>query len=61
MTATSNATSPQAAGSAPASGGPVEWAVLEDVAAASRILVDQGVFDAAGHFSMRHPFHPSAS
>jgi len=29
--------------------------VLEDLAAASRILVDQGVFDAAGHVSMRHP------
>jgi HCOMODA/2-hydroxy-3-carboxy-muconic semialdehyde decarboxylase len=31
---------------------------LEDLAAASRILVDQGVFDAAGHVSMRHPGHP---
>ena len=29
--------------------------MLEDLAAASRILVDQGVFDAAGHVSMRHP------
>jgi HCOMODA/2-hydroxy-3-carboxy-muconic semialdehyde decarboxylase len=29
--------------------------VLKDLAAASRILVDQGVFDAAGHVSMRHP------
>jgi hypothetical protein len=43
---------------APPSGGPVDRAVLEDLAAASRILVDQGVFDAAGHFSMRHPGHP---
>lgn len=33
----------------------MERAVLEDLAAASRILVDQGVFDAAGHVSMRHP------
>ena len=40
-----------------ASGGPVERATLEDLAAASRILVDQGVFDAAGHVSMRHPGH----
>jgi HCOMODA/2-hydroxy-3-carboxy-muconic semialdehyde decarboxylase len=40
-----------------ASGGPVERSVLEDLAAASRILVDQGVFDAAGHTSMRHPAH----
>jgi ribulose-5-phosphate 4-epimerase/fuculose-1-phosphate aldolase len=30
----------------------------EDLAAASRILVDQGVFDAAGHVSMRHPTNP---
>ena len=28
---------------------------FEDLAAASRILADQGVFDAAGHVSMRHP------
>ncbi|MBI3705506.1 MAG: class II aldolase/adducin family protein [Rhizobiales bacterium] len=40
------------------SGGPVDRATLEDLAAASRILVDQGVFDSAGHFSMRHPGHP---
>lgn len=33
----------------------VERSVLEDLAAASRILVDQGVFDQAGHTSMRHP------
>ncbi len=37
------------------SGGPVDRATLEDLAAANRILVDQGVFDAAGHVSMRHP------
>jgi len=35
----------------------VEREVLEDLAAASRILADQGVFDAAGHVSMRHPRH----
>ena len=29
----------------------------DDLAAASRILADQGVFDAAGHVSMRHPGH----
>jgi ribulose-5-phosphate 4-epimerase/fuculose-1-phosphate aldolase len=33
----------------------VERATLEDLAAASRVLVDQGVFDAAGHVSMRNP------
>lgn len=32
--------------------------MLDDLAAASRILVDQGVFDAAGHVSMRHPDDP---
>ena len=36
----------------------VDRATLEDLAAASRILVDQGVFDAAGHVSMRHPNMP---
>ena len=46
------------AGRAPSSGGPVDHAVLEDFAAASRILADQGVFDAAGHVTMRHPGHP---
>ena len=40
------------------SGKTVEHATLEDLAAASRILVDQGVFDAAGHVSMRHPSMP---
>src|SRR5512139_2839581 len=40
------------------SGGPVDRAALEDLAAANRILVDQGVFDAAGHVSLRHPGHP---
>jgi ribulose-5-phosphate 4-epimerase/fuculose-1-phosphate aldolase len=40
------------------SGGPADRATLEDLAAASRILADQGVFDAAGHVSMRHPGHP---
>ena len=36
----------------------MEVGVLEDLAAASRILADQGVFDAAGHVSMRHPDNP---
>lgn len=33
----------------------MDVASLDDLAAASRILADQGVFDAAGHVSMRHP------
>ncbi|MGP0094604.1 MAG: class II aldolase/adducin family protein [Xanthobacteraceae bacterium] len=37
------------------SSGVVDRAVLEDLAAGSRILADQGVFDAAGHISLRHP------
>ena len=37
----------------------MDHGILEDLAAASRILVDQGVFDAAGHVSMRHPDDPS--
>jgi ribulose-5-phosphate 4-epimerase/fuculose-1-phosphate aldolase len=41
--------------SVPPSGGSVDRAVLDDLAAASRILADQGVFDSAGHCSMRHP------
>lgn len=36
----------------------MDHGILEDLAAASRILVDQGVFDAAGHVSMRHPDDP---
>jgi HCOMODA/2-hydroxy-3-carboxy-muconic semialdehyde decarboxylase len=36
----------------------VDRVVLEDLAAASRVLVDQGVFDAAGHVSIRHPGNP---
>ena len=36
----------------------VDASTLDDLAAASRILVDQGVFDAAGHVSMRHPAAP---
>ena len=33
--------------------------VLEEFASASRILADQGVFDAFGHISMRHPADPN--
>ena len=33
----------------------VDTGILDDLAAASRILVHQGVFDAAGHVSVRHP------
>jgi ribulose-5-phosphate 4-epimerase/fuculose-1-phosphate aldolase len=40
------------------SGGKVAADVLRDLAAASRILADQGVVDAFGHVSLRHPDAP---
>jgi hypothetical protein len=42
----------------PSSGGPVDPAIIEDLVAASRILADQGVLDAFGHVSIRHPNNP---
>jgi HCOMODA/2-hydroxy-3-carboxy-muconic semialdehyde decarboxylase len=44
----------QVAFAQPASGGPVDPAVIENLVAASRILADQGVVDAFGHVSIRH-------
>jgi HCOMODA/2-hydroxy-3-carboxy-muconic semialdehyde decarboxylase len=43
----------------PASGGPVDPTVIENLVAASRILADQGVVDAFGHVSIRHPANPN--
>jgi HCOMODA/2-hydroxy-3-carboxy-muconic semialdehyde decarboxylase len=43
----------------PASAGAVDAAVLEDLVLANRILVDQGVLDAFGHVSIRHPNDPN--
>ncbi len=37
---------------------PVDRAVLEEIAIANRILFDQGVVDAFGHISLRHPSRP---
>src|SRR5881409_3120125 len=45
-------------GDVPSSGGPVSAELTADLAAASRILVAQGVVDAFGHVSMRHPQAP---
>ena len=42
----------------PKSGGPVAPERLADLAAASRILVAQGVVDGFGHVSLRHPGAP---
>jgi HCOMODA/2-hydroxy-3-carboxy-muconic semialdehyde decarboxylase len=38
---------------------PAVAAAVEDLVAASRILVDQGVVDAYGHVSVRHPNNPN--
>jgi len=45
-------------GGGPKSGGRVAADLLRDLAAASRILADQGVVDAFGHVSLRHPDAP---
>ena len=42
----------------PKSGGAVAPELIEDLAAASRILVAQGVVDGFGHISLRHPSAP---
>jgi HCOMODA/2-hydroxy-3-carboxy-muconic semialdehyde decarboxylase len=44
-----------AAAQAPASAGPVDPKLLDDLVAANRILADQGVVDGYGHVSVRHP------
>jgi ribulose-5-phosphate 4-epimerase/fuculose-1-phosphate aldolase len=43
---------------APASGGPVEPALLEDLVIANHVLANHGVLDAFGHVSIRHPSNP---
>src|SRR3954470_24519937 len=44
---------------APAPRPAVEAAILEDIAAASRILADLSVLDGFGHVSARHPTDPN--
>lgn len=46
-------------GPKPSSGGPVPVSVIEDLAAASRILASEGVVDGFGHVSLRHPDNPN--
>src|SRR5215470_11433739 len=43
---------------APATAGPVDPKLIEDLVASNRILADQGVVDGYGHVSMRHPANP---
>jgi ribulose-5-phosphate 4-epimerase/fuculose-1-phosphate aldolase len=47
------------AGAQPASAGPPDPPLLEDLVAANRILVDQGVLDGYGHVSARHDRDPA--
>ena len=42
----------------PASAGPADPKLIEDLVAANRILVDQGVLDGYGHVSVRHDRDP---
>ena len=48
----------RAAAQGPASAGPVDPKLLDDLVAANRILADQGVVDGYGHVSVRHPADP---
>ena len=50
---------PSAGQSSPASGGPVDTALIEDLVAANRILAQEGIVDAYGHVSIRHPGNPN--
>jgi ribulose-5-phosphate 4-epimerase/fuculose-1-phosphate aldolase len=52
-------TGPVLAQQAPASAGPVDSALMGDLVAANRILARQGVVDAFGHVSVRHPRDPN--
>ena len=53
------AAAPVLAQQTPASAGPVDPALMEDLVAASRILARQGVVDAFGHVSVRHNRDPN--
>jgi HCOMODA/2-hydroxy-3-carboxy-muconic semialdehyde decarboxylase len=57
--ATGNVANPVTAQTPPASAGPVDPALLEDLAAAYRILAMEGIIDAYGHVSVRHPANPN--
>ena len=43
----------------PTSGGPVDAALIEDLVTANRVLAQEGVLDAYGHVSVRHPDNPN--
>src|SRR5499426_2611400 len=48
-----------AAHATPASAGPADRRLIEDLVAANRILADQGVVDGYGHVSVRHDRDPN--
>ena len=50
---------PGGAQTSPTSGGPVDAAIIEDLVAANRILAQEGIVDAYGHVSIRHPGNPN--
>jgi ribulose-5-phosphate 4-epimerase/fuculose-1-phosphate aldolase len=58
-TAVSAAAIPAWAQTPPASAGPANAALLDDLVAANRILYDQGVVDGFGHVSVRHDKDPN--
>jgi ribulose-5-phosphate 4-epimerase/fuculose-1-phosphate aldolase len=50
---------PRRASAQPVSAGPADAQLIEDLVAANRILVDQGVLDGYGHVSARHDRDPN--
>src|SRR5262245_58128770 len=50
---------PATAQTSQTSGGPVDPALIEGLVAANRILAEEGVLDAYGHVSIRHPSDPN--
>jgi len=50
---------PVSARAQPPSAGPADSKLIEDLVAANRILVDQGVLDGYGHVSVRHDRDPN--
>jgi HCOMODA/2-hydroxy-3-carboxy-muconic semialdehyde decarboxylase len=53
------AVAPRRGDAAPASAGPADPAVLDDLVVANHILFDQGVVDGFGHVSVRHDKDPN--
>ena len=50
---------PATAQTSQTSGRPVDPALIEDLVAANRTLAEEGVLDAYGHVSIRHPSDPN--